>query len=130
MDLILDTCALLSLAGLAQRKLSRATLNSIREAHGLGVSACSLFEISLKYKRGNLPIDPFKSPRSFWEEAIETYSCDVVPVEALDFSNAVELPDHHADPFDRIIIAQAQRLKSPVVTYDRLFVGYDVAVVS
>ncbi len=130
MDLILDTCALLSLAGLAQRKLSRATLASIRDANRLGLSACSLFEIALKHKRGNLPLDPFNSPEAFWDEAVGTYACDVVPVDAVDFANAVGLPDHHADPFDRIIMAQAHRLKCPIVTYDRLFAAYDVEVVS
>ena len=130
MDLILDTCALLSLAGVARRKLSRETLAKIQRADGLALSACSLFEIALKHKRGALPLDPFDSAQSFWDEAIDTYAVDVISVEAADFAAAVALLDHHADPFDRIIIAQANRLKCPIVTYDRQFGDYGVEVIS
>lgn len=130
MDLILDTCALLSLAGLARRKLSPKTLTSIKDADRLTLSACSLFEISLKHKRGNLPLKPFASAQSFWDEAVETYACEVLPIEAEDFSAAVDLPDHHADPFDRIIIAQGGRLNCRIVTYDRSFEAYEVEVMS
>ena len=127
MGLILDTCALLSLAGLAQRKLSASTLELIQAADPLAVSACSLFELALKHKRGALPLKPFTSARSFWAEAIKTYRIEVLPVEAEDFAAAVALPDHHADPFDRVIMAQARRVGHEVVTYDRLFKGYEIA---
>lgn len=46
------------------------------------------------------------------------------------FSDAVELPEIHADPFDRIIIAEARARKIPVVTYDAVFSGYGVKTVS
>ena len=130
MDLILDTCALLSLAGLARRKLSHETLVLIKGADRLTLSACGLFEISLKHKRGGLQLEPFDSAQSFWNQAVKSYACEVLPVEAVDFSNAVELPDHHADPFDRIILAQANRLNCPIVTYDRLFAAYGVKVIN
>lgn len=124
MDLILDTCALLSLSGLAQKKLKRNTLRLIASSGSLYVSACSLFEIALKAKREQLKVEPFDSAREFWDEVIDRYECRVLPIEAEDFAAAVNLPDHHSDPFDRIIIAQAIRTRSEVVSYDRKLAAY------
>lgn len=39
------------------------------------------------------------------------------------------LPDHHKDPFDRLLIAQAQVEKLPVITNDPLIAKYPVTVV-
>lgn len=39
------------------------------------------------------------------------------------------LPHHHGDPFDRLLIAQAQLERLPVVTADPAFGDYDVAVI-
>ena len=39
------------------------------------------------------------------------------------------LPPHHRDPFDRLIVAQAQLEDVPVITANDVFVKYDVAVV-
>ena len=128
MDLILDTCGLLSLSGLARRKLKPRTLKRIQQASTLYVSACSLFEIALKTKRGQLNLAPFTSAKDYWEEAIQAYHCVSLAVQAEDFDNAVQLPDHHIDPFDRIIIAQAIRTKSEIVTYDDRFSDYSVTV--
>lgn len=126
MDLILDTCGLLSLSGLAQKKLSKQTLSAIQNAATVYVSACSLFEISLKVKRERLNLFDFDSPESYWLACIERYQLDELPVDAKDFDRSVQLPDHHADPFDRIIIAQSERLACPIVTYDSVFEQYGV----
>ncbi|MDN5859045.1 MAG: hypothetical protein L0H84_10510 [Pseudonocardia sp.] len=40
-----------------------------------------------------------------------------------------DLPDHHKDPFDRLLIAQAQVEGIPVVPADRSFAAYDVEIV-
>ena len=126
MDLILDTCALLSLAGIAGRKLTEETLQLIRRAEHVYVSACSLFEISLKFMRDRLSLGRFDSAMDFWEEAAETYELEELQVLSVDFHSAVFLPDYHLDPFDRIIIAQAVRTESEIVTYDHCFAQYSV----
>jgi len=130
MDLILDTCGLLSLSGFAETTLSSQTCDLISEADTLYVSACSLFEISIKTKKGNLDIAPFPTARSFWERVVERYGLDVESVIDRDFDDAVSLPQHHKDPFDRIIIAQALRLGSSVVTYDSAFNRYAIHTLS
>lgn len=124
MDVILDTCALLSLAGVVDKPLGKKTLQAIEDADSVYVSSSSCFELCLKYKRGNLKFPKNLKPESFWAQCIEHYNLTEVPVSSADFSDAVQLPDHHADPFDRIIIAQSMNLKSVIVTYDRLFKAY------
>ena len=126
MDLILDTCGLLSLAGIAQKKLSQNCLKTIASASQVHISSSSLFEISLKHKRSQLDLAKFSSPTEFWQACIKTYELTEQAVAAGDFSNAVGLPDHHADPFDRIIIAQSQRLNCPIITYDAQFKAYGI----
>lgn len=42
---------------------------------------------------------------------------------------AARLPQHHRDPFDRMLIAQAQAERVPIVGGDRIFAAYDVRVI-
>jgi PIN domain nuclease of toxin-antitoxin system len=129
MDLILDTCGLLSLAGIADHPLTKDCLAKIQSADALYISACSCFEISLKHKRGQLDLGSFDKPKEFWEACLQTYELSEVTVSAEHFRVAVDLPDHHADPFDRIIIATAQAKGCDIVTYDKQFAKYDVATI-
>lgn len=129
MDLILDTCGLLSLAGIANRKLTEPCLSKIQTAETLYVSACSHFEISLKHKREQLDLGEFDSAMDFWKACVDRYDLTEAPVTGAFFHAAVCLPDHHADPFDRIIIATAQTLGCEVITYDEQFDRYDVGTI-
>ena len=130
MALMLDTCGLLSLAGLADKRLSGGTLSRIKESEFVYVSACSLFEISIKHKRKKLNLVFFRDARQMWDKVIREYELTEVPVTADDFFLSVDLPDHHADPFDRIIIAQAMRQHLTLVTFDPLFDSYDIKVIA
>lgn len=129
LDLMLDTCALLSLTGIAERKLSRPTLDKISETRALYISSCSLFEISLKLKRQQLKLTPFDDAWAFWQKTINHYDIEVMPVSDSDFLQSVQLPDFHLDPFDRIIIAQALANDLQLVTYDRKFENYEITAI-
>lgn len=128
MDLILDTCALLSLSGVADKRLSKDCLAGIQSATHLYISSCSAFEIALKNNRGQLDLGAFQSPEAFWERCIDHYALTEVSVSGKLFMAAAGLPTHHADPFDRLIIATALELKASIVTYDKLFENYPVKV--
>ena len=129
MALILDTCGLLSLSGIADKKLSSGCLEKICSANQLYISSCSSFEIALKHKRGQLELGKFSSPEDFWKGCMQRYVLSEVPVSTELFNHAVRLPDHHSDPFDRLIIATALALTCPIVTYDKLFKKYPVKLV-
>ena len=75
-----------------------------------------------------MKLTPYDTARAYWKEVIQEYDCHVLSVEADDFNNAAQLPDHHVDPFDRIIIAQALRTHSEIVTYDDRFSDYSVTL--
>ncbi|MBN2344008.1 MAG: type II toxin-antitoxin system VapC family toxin [Deltaproteobacteria bacterium] len=128
MAVILDTCGLLSLAGVVNRSLSDITLERLRGEDEVFVSAISLFEIAIKHKKGALPLGRY-SPRAFWETSVLQYALAVLPITDNIFLAAVELPNHHRDPSDRIIIAQSIAHKIDVVTYDEMFSLYGVSTI-
>jgi PIN domain nuclease of toxin-antitoxin system len=50
-------------------------------------------------------------------------------VEHAHVLRVAQLPDHHRDPFDRLLVVQAQALGMPIVTSDRQLTAYDVEVI-
>lgn len=119
MRLLLDTVAFIWAIGSPQR-VSRAALAAIEpESVVVEISAISLSEIAIKQARGklNLPGDHVFS-------GIEDLKLRVLPYTARHARQLFGLPLHHADPFDRQIIAQALAENIPVVTPDEKFSLY------
>jgi PIN domain nuclease of toxin-antitoxin system len=129
-DLILDTCGLLALVGLTDRRLSAKTLARIRLAVHVHISSCSMFELAIKHKRQGLDLGIFATAETLWNSAVDEYQLTELAVTHDIFYTSVALPDHHADPFDRIIIAHAQKQSIPVVSFDKVFARYGVAVLA
>ncbi len=124
--MILDTCALLWLAG-GSRKLSHATLQEINAAAAVYVSAISGFEIAIKAARGNLDLP---DPAQVWfQKVVEHHGLTVLPLDLTASIAAAELPPIHNDPCDRFIIATAKLNDWPVVTADERFAEYGVTVI-
>lgn len=121
--LLVDTHAVLWWLA-ERRRLSRAALEAIGDADNEAlVSAASLWEISIKRTQGKLSA-PEDLPSILLSRGFELR--DVRPEDAWQ---AGALPEHHRDPFDRMIIAQARIEKIPVVTVDQVFDDYDVEVI-
>jgi PIN domain nuclease of toxin-antitoxin system len=122
--LLLDTHVLLwSL--LAQKQLSPVAVNALADdANEVLISVVSAWEIEIKAAKGKLPL-----PVTM-EEALSKQRFKVLPV-TLRHVLAVELlPAQHRDPFDRMLIAQAQTEGLTLVTSDRLMQRYPVATLS
>ena len=130
MAVILDTCGLLSLVGLADKRLSVGTRKKIEIADTVYISACSLFEIAIKQKKRKLNLGFFPDAITLWKQAIAEYDLVEIPVTGKAFFASSVLPDLHADPFDRIIIAQAKALQLSVVSFDAVFSNYGMTVLS
>jgi PIN domain nuclease of toxin-antitoxin system len=62
-------------------------------------------------------------------ERIESRGFQPLNVTADDAWRVRTLPHHHGDPFDRLLIAQAQAHPLPVATGDPAFTDYDVTVI-
>lgn len=86
----------------------------------LVVSAVSVWEISIKRALGKL-----SAPDTI-VEVIRGAGCVPLAITWDHGDSAGRLPPHHADPFDRLLIAQAQAEAMPIVTADKIFQMYDV----
>lgn len=84
------------------------------------VSAASAWEISIKRSIGRL-----QAPEDL-AGALHANSFDPWPISLEHAMAAGALPPHHGDPFDRMLIAQAQLDSLTLVTVDRRFARYDV----
>ncbi len=87
------------------------------------VSTVSVWEISIKRGLGKLPV-----PDDIFDR-IEAADFRSLPVSFAHAATAGGLPPHHRDPFDRMLVAQAQVEGLTIVTSDRWIPAYDVAVV-
>lgn len=86
------------------------------------VSAASAWEVSVKQALGKLD-----APDDL-EDAIETAYLQPLPITLGHALRAGALPKHHDDPFDRMLVAQAQLERLLLTTADRRLAAYDVAV--
>jgi PIN domain nuclease of toxin-antitoxin system len=93
-----------------------------RNAAGFGVSDACMWEIAIKRSTGKLRL-PDDLPRIVAELGFQQVSITRTQVWA-----ARDLPFHHRDPFDRLLVAQARDLSIPIVTADEALSDYDVAV--
>ena len=122
MRLLLDTHILL-LALNDDPKLKAAAREALHDAQERIVSAATLWEISVKRALGNLKIEG--NPIQYALDA----GCVPLSVTWSHGDAAGSLPPHHADPFDRMLIAQAQTEGMTILTADPIFRQYDVSIV-
>jgi len=86
------------------------------------VSAASSWEISIKKRNGKLT-----APDNI-ESIVEQERFVKLPISLTHGELAGQLPDHHKDPFDRMLIAQARTEKLTILTADDKIQRYDAAV--
>ena len=84
------------------------------------VSAATAWEIAIKKAIGRL-----EAPDDLLD-ALHDNGFDQLPISAPHALAAGELPPHHSDPFDRMLIAQAQIERAMLVSVDDRFSAYDV----
>lgn len=123
MRLLFDTCALLW--WFAREGLSQTAQRAIRDpANQLHISAGSAWEIAIKHSLGKLVLP--ESPREVIAAALDETPARGIVAEFDHVIRAGSLPLHHRDPFDRLLVAQAQIENLTLVTPDPLFKPYDV----
>jgi len=86
------------------------------------VSAATAWEAAIKAALGRL-----RYPDSI-ETGVEASGFEKLPITFAHAESAAALPAHHADPFDRILIAQARLEGLTLVSGDRAILRYDVPV--
>lgn len=124
MRLLLDTHALLWWLD-GDRKLPRKVRDLIAgEATEVLVSAASVWEIVTKARLGKLP--GALAVATDVPACVATQGFTGLAISMSHAQRAGALPGPHRDPFDRMLIAQAQAEDLPLATNERLFDGYGV----
>ena len=122
MRLLLDTQSILwHLSG--ERTLSTDATEAMEAADDILLSVVSYAEIGIKVSVGKLEV-----PNDLQEQVAAT-GVRTLALTAVHGLKVSRLPMHHRDPFDRLLIAQALVEGLTVVTPDRRFSDYEVAVV-
>jgi PIN domain nuclease of toxin-antitoxin system len=90
----------------------------------LFLSAGTLWEIAIKTGLGKLTLSlPFAA---WMRQAISELGLAILPITVKCADAQIALPAHHRDPFDRLLIAQAQTEDTTLVSADVIFDRYGV----
>jgi PIN domain nuclease of toxin-antitoxin system len=126
MKVLLDTHAFLWFLAGDARLSSKARRVMSDEDTELILSAASVWELAIKASLGRLSL-PLPVADYVSEKMHAGFR--VMPVDWIHAAAVQKLPFHHRDPFDRLIIAQAQIEKLPIVSGDRAFVKYGLRLI-
>ena len=126
MKLLLDTQCWLWMQASPERFSSGAWDMVDDQDNVLLLSPVSAWEISTKYALGRLilPIPPAE----YVPSRMKSSGVDALPLQHSHALQVATLPWHHHDPFDRLLIAQAQVEGLPILSADRQLAAYDVQV--
>jgi PIN domain nuclease of toxin-antitoxin system len=124
---LLDTHVFLW-AALDDPRLSSSARELIEDrANAMSFSAASASELTLKTRAGRLdlpaPVDVYIPTR------LAAFGFDALAIDVLHAIRAASLPLIHRDPWDRLLIAQAQIEDLPIITIDPLIAQYDVETI-
>ena len=108
-------------------RLSKRVLGLLGDPdHERVLSVASTWEIAIKFALGKLELP--SPPSEYVPSRLQTSQTTSLPIQIVHALHVAELPSHHRDPFDRLLIAQAQVEKLTIVTADPKFAAYDVKI--
>ena len=118
MNILLDTHTLLWYLEDSKQLSSKAAEIIEDPSNTLCLSIATLWEISIKLGLGKLSL---QNSFSELEELLKQLNIDVLPITFSDTERYLNLPLHHRDPFDRILVAQA-------INHSLVLISCDVAL--
>lgn len=98
-----------------------------REGTQLILSSVSTWEIAIKYGLGKLELP--HHPRRWLPEVVLKMGLQQLPITQTHSLGVTDLPFHHKDPFDRLLVSQAKQENLPIISPDKMFRKYRVKVV-
>ena len=128
MKVLVDTHCWLWLQASPERFSENVRLKLEDSATDVFLSAASAWEIAIKYALGKLPLPA--PPHEYVPSRMQISVTTPLPVVHAHALRVAALPMHHRDPFDRLIVAQAQLESIPVLTADDQLRAYDVETIS
>ena len=124
MKLLLDTHTFLWWTT-DEPQMSATALDLIADSRNtLYWSAASSWEVAIKYALGRLPLPD--TPEQFLTAELGRNRIESLPIVDAHAFQASLLPRHHRDPFDRMLVAQAQLETFGLITNDSNIRRYDV----
>lgn len=127
MKILLDTHVWLWMISEPEKLSKHARRHINKDAEELILSAVSSWEISIKWALGKLTLP--SPPSEFVPEHLAATKTYPLAIQHSHTLRVAVLPHHHTDPFDRLLIAQAQIERIPILTADPQFKPYDVELI-
>ncbi|NEO34183.1 MAG: type II toxin-antitoxin system VapC family toxin [Symploca sp. SIO3C6] len=126
MRILLDTHIFLWFIS-GDTKLSSDVRDAIRDqANEIYLSAVSVWEATLKYQLGKLPLP--EPPGTYLPLQRELHQISSLAVDESSVAQLANLPPLHRDPFDRMLICQALEKGLTIATVDKAVRDYSVSV--
>ena len=125
MKVIIDTHVLLW--GLQDEKKLSPRVRVLLPSADVWISVASIWEILVKVQTGRLVLPG--PVGDYLAATLTTNGVSVLPITFDHVRRLEELPLHHRDPFDRILIAQSLNEKLPLVSADQQFEKYPVELI-
>ena len=123
-QVLLDTQAILYALTDTTRLSSRARSAILSSKNDLFLSIVSLWETQIKLNLGKLKLE--HSLRNIVQRTISDLGIELLPIQMEHIYRLDNLPRHHRDPFDRLLIAQAMTEHMDVISNDRAWDAYGV----
>ncbi|MFZ1028949.1 MAG: type II toxin-antitoxin system VapC family toxin [Limnoraphis robusta] len=122
-SILLDTHAFIWLSE-DDQSLPTSLRDRIEATDNVFVSIASFWEISIKVTIGKIVL---QNDFNDIEDRFEATRFKLLPISIKDTILLHQLPLHHKDPFDRILIAQAMNRSFPIVSRDSTFDAYPIS---
>ncbi|MBK8499995.1 MAG: type II toxin-antitoxin system VapC family toxin [Flavobacteriales bacterium] len=127
MNVLVDTHILLwAWSGDSRLSKAQRDLLMAQEVRAF-VSIVSLWEIAIKTSVGKLEL---KAPLEELVASLPEFQFELLPLRMEHISSVGNLPLHHRDPFDRMLIAQAKHESMHLLSADPHFGAYGVPLIS
>ena len=127
MKYLLDTCTFVWLTSEPGRLSPRAAKTIDDQSSILILSEATVWEICLKWQSGKLKLP--EPPRSWCESQAGVWHLEHLPVTRAALYRTTELPTHHRDPFDRLLVAQSLEEGVPLITPDQHIAAYPISAI-
>jgi PIN domain nuclease of toxin-antitoxin system len=125
--ILLDTHCWLWMTASPERFSTRVRHDIEAADSELYLSAVSAWEIAVKHWLGKLKLPT--RPSDYVAHYLRETRATPLPITTDHGAYVAELPSHHRDPFDRLLIAQAILDRLPILTADAQFRKYEVDVI-
>lgn len=127
MKILLDTCAFLWLTTDSPELSEKAKTLFQNTDNTVYLSSVSVWEIIVKHELGKLPLPD--TAENFIKQQCERHYIEYLGLDEKSVFHLSRLPKHHRDPFDRMLVCQAEEHDLIILTPDKMISQYPVATI-